>query len=64
MQPQNAGQKTIRVSKREINVTGYRWGDELTVWQDQYGVTVLAESAAGKTILTQYGRRPEPKAHD
>jgi hypothetical protein len=64
IKPQYVGQKIMGVSKQEVSVTGYRWGNEITIWQDQHGVTVSADTAESKTVLTQYARRPEPKLHD
>jgi hypothetical protein len=64
IKPRSVGQKVLTVSKREIEVIGYRWSDDMTIWQDQYGITISADTAESKTLLTQYARRPEPKSHD
>ena len=60
---QALGDREIQVAGRDIAVSGYGWDSDMTVWIDRDGVAVQIETLSENALLTQYGRRPEPKPH-
>ena len=60
---QALGHREIQVAGRGIEVSGYGWGSDMTVWLDRDGVAIQIETLSENALLTQYGRRPEPKNH-